>query len=451
MAARQTAPARVAAWGGMHRCTGCALTLALGLALGTLSAAPAARAQQLQSQLLNQDIPPDYSQGRNISVLERPHPEYDALGVPEGGFTVYPSISTGFGYSDNIFGTRDNKVGDEYFAVAPQVSVNSNWSRNAVSATVGADLREFVSHSSENEQGWHVALNGKYEIDNTDYLEAGFTSHKLYEEQDSGYYPTGAAAPLGYVDTGAFLRANHQTGRIHLILAGDYHTYNYDSVLAVGGGQLAQNFNNHDTWRVTGRGEYNLTPDTALFTEISHADNTYTHTTLGQDLSGTENRYLAGANFDLTALIRGTVGLGYIQRDYDNPAFHAVSGLATDVKLEYFPTTLMTVTGSVKREVDDSVDFNVGGFLNTQSQLRVDYELLRNLLLNAEVTYEDDNFHGVSRDDHILTYGAGAHYNFSRNIGVEAYGSYTDRSSFGQVLGPVFSETKFILTLYFKV
>ncbi len=432
--------------------TKCCCAVALGLALGSLAVAPAAHAQQaMQSQLLNPDIPPDYSQGRNVSVLERPHPEYDALGWHEGGFTIFPTLSTGFGYSDNIFGTRDNKVGDEYFAVAPQVTINSDWSRNAISATVGADLREFVSHASEDEQGWHVALNGRYDISSNDYLVAGFTAHKLYEEQDSGYYPTGAAAPLGYVDTDTFLRANHQTGRLHLILAGDFHTYSYDSVLAVGGGQLAQNFNDHNAWRVTGRGEYNLTPDTALFTEISHTDNTYTHTNLGQDLSGTENRYLTGANFDLTALIRGTVGVGYIQRDYDNAAFRAVSGLATDVKLEYFPTTLLTVTGSVKREIDDSVDFNVGGFISTQSQLRADYELLRNLLLNAEVTYEDDAFHGVSRDDHILTYGVGGHYNFTRNIGVEAFGSYTDRSSFGTLLGPIFSETKFILTLYFKV
>ncbi|MGC1304246.1 MAG: outer membrane beta-barrel protein [Caulobacteraceae bacterium] len=431
-----------------------ACLLACGVALGGLLAgASAARAQTqaLTSQLFNQDIPEDYDRGRNISVLERPHPEYDALGIQAGQFDLYPSLSTGLGYSDNIFGTRDGKVSDEYFEIDPQLTLGSDWKRNSVSASVGADLKEFVSHSEENEQGWHVLLNGRYDVTNDDYLVAGFTAHKLYEEQDSGFYPTGAAAPLGYVDADAFVRANHQTGRIHLILSGDYHTYTYDSVAAVGGGELNQNFNDHNAWRVTGRGEYSLTPDTALFTEITHQQNDYTHAGTGQNLDGTEDRYLVGANFDLTALIRGSVGAGYIERSYDDPAFHAVSGFATDVHLEYFPTTLMTISGSVKREIDDSVDFNVGGFFDTSSQLRVDYELLRDLLLNAEVNYEDDDFNGVSRDDHITTFGGGAHYNMNRNIGIEVYGAYTDRSSTGHLLGPIFSETRFILTLYYKI
>jgi hypothetical protein len=424
---------------------------ALSVLLAGGGAVHAQAAPEMRSQLFNQDIPEDYNRGRNISVLERPHPEYDALGIEEGQFTLFPSLSTGAGYSDNIFGTRDSKVSDEYFEIDPQLTLNSNWERNAFSASVGADIKEFVSHAEENEQGWHAQVSGQYDITNNDYLVAGFTAHKLYEEQDSGSYPTGAAAPLGYVDTDTYLRANHQTGRIHLIASGDFHTYTYDSVPAVAGGQLAQDFNDHNAWRVTGRGEYNLTPDTALFGEVTHQENTYTHTSLGQNLDGTENRYLTGANFDLTALIRGSIGAGYIERSYNDPMFHGVSGLAADAHLEYFVTPLVTLTGSVKREIDDSVDFNVGGFFNTTSQVRVDYELLRDLLLNAEVSYEDDDFRGVSRTDHITTFGGGAHYNLNRNIGIEAYGAYTDRSSFGHLLGPIFSETKFILTLYYKI
>lgn len=419
-----------------------------------LGAAGAAHAQDaLRSTLFNQDIPDDYNRGRNISVLERDHPEYDALGVPLGGFTLYPSATLGGGYLDNVFGTSTGKVGDGYFDIDPQVAVTSNWSRNSVAATVGADIREFVTQTAENEQGWHVLLSGRYDLTNNDYFTGGFTARKLYEEQDSGFYPTGAAAPLGYLDTDTYLRYNHETGRIRLVLSGDYHTFNYDSVAAIGGGSLSQSFNDHNAWRGTAHGEYNLTPDAGLFVEVSHQQNTYTDIGPGggQDLNGDENRFLVGGNFDLTALIRGSVGLGYIERNYDDHAFRGVSGLAVDAHAEYFPTPLITLSGSVQRTLQDSIDFDAGGFVSTISQARADYELLRSLLLNVEINYENDAYRTVSRTDNITTVGGGATYNLNRNVAVQGYAAYTDRASTGNLLGPVFTETRFVLSLIFKI
>ena len=416
-------------------------------------AGPAAAQSTIRSEIFNQDIPDDSSRGRNIGVLDRDHPEYDGLGVPLGSFTAYPSLAVGGGYETNIFGTKADKVGDGYAQVDPQLTAGSNWSRNAVGASLGADIKEFFSHGDENEQGWHALVDGRYDLGDKDAVYAGFNAQKLYEEQDSGFYPIGAAAPLGYIDTDAFAREEHKVNRIRLVVSADYHTFTYDNVAAVGGGTLSQSFNNHNDWRVTGLAEYALTPDTAVFAEVSHLKNTYTDTTPngGQDLDGDENRYLMGINADLPVLVRGSVGVGYVQRSYDDPAFQGVSGLALDVHLQYFPTTLLTLSGSVKRTVEDSIDFDNAGFVSTNSQVRADYELLRDLLLNAEVAYENDAYRTVARNDDITTFGGGATYNLNRNTALHGYASHTNRASTGALLGPTFTETRFLLTLILKL
>ena len=420
---------------------------------GMLGVTAAAAQPSIRSTLFNQDIPDDSDRGRNVSVADRDHPEYDALGIPLGAFTAYPSLFLGAGYLSNVFGTKTDKVGDGYFDIDPQLTVVSDWGRNAIGATVGTNARVFATQSTENEDGWHVQLDGRYDISHDDTLNAGFTAAKLYEERDSGFYPVGAAAPLGYVDTDTFVRGIHKTGVISLAVSADYHTFDFDNVAAIGGGVLQEGFNSHNDYRLTGRGEYALTPDTALFAEVSHQHNTYTDIAAngGQDLNGDENRFLFGGNFDLTHLVRGSVGLGYVQRSYDDQAFQGVSGVAVDAHVQYFPTTLVTLSGSVRRTVEDSVDFDNAGFIATVSEVRADYELLRNLLLNAEVDYENDAYRTVDRTDDITTIGAGATYNLTRNVGIGAYASQTNRASTGTVLGPTFTETRFVLSLNLKI
>ena len=216
---------------------------------------------------------------------------------------------------------------------------------------------------------------------------------------------------------------------------------------------MDESFNNHTSGRVTGHAEYSLTPDTAVFAEVSYQQNTYTNISLngGQDLNGDEERYLVGADFDLTHLVRGSVGIGYVSRSFQDNAFKGVSGVAADAHVQYFPTPLLTVSGSLRRTSEDAIDFDTGGFLDTVSEVRIDYELLRNVLLNAEVNYENAAYQTVSRNDDITTEGGGATYQLNRNVGVELSAAHIHRASTGLLLGPTFTENTVVLRLKLKI
>jgi hypothetical protein len=49
-------------------------------------------------------------------------------------------------------------------------------------------------------------------------------------------------------------------------------------------------------------------------------------------------------------------------------------------------------------------------YLATTVTANVDHELLRNLLLNASVGYEEDMYLGISRTDHIFSFCGGFKY-----------------------------------------
>ena len=44
-----------------------------------------------------------FARDRNVSVKDRPHPEYEALGVRWGSFHAYPKVQADVGYDSNIF------------------------------------------------------------------------------------------------------------------------------------------------------------------------------------------------------------------------------------------------------------------------------------------------------------------------------------------------------------
>jgi len=65
-------------------------------------------------------------------------------------------------------------------------------------------------------------------------------------------------------------------------------------------------------------------------------------------------------------------------------------------------------------------------------QVSADYELLRNLILQANFGYENDIFDGTNRTDHITSFGLGAKYLLDRRISLYAHYDHSGRySTFG--------------------
>ena len=80
-------------------------------------------------------------------------------------------------------------------------------------------------------------------------------------------------------------------------------------------------------------------------------------------------------------------------------------------------TGLTSLTMEVERSIEDAQVVGFDSFLSTQGTATVTHEFLRNVLLEGDVGYTENTYHGFSdRTDHVLEAGAGVRYLINRNL-----------------------------------
>jgi hypothetical protein len=413
--------------------------------------APPASAQPFGT-LLDVEIPFDISRGRNVSVQERQRPETDPLGLNQGAFLIYPKLEAGLGYTNNVYGSATNKVSDAYFTITPSVNIRSQWSRHSLHLMAEGDFRRFAQETLRNEDGYAFAADGRLDVYGDSNVYAQVKYQKDYEQQYSGSFPANAAQSVPFQRAIGTVRGTWQVNRMRLIGNLDLNNLKYQDTLSVSGTLLDQNYRDRSIYRGSTRLEYALNPDAAAFVQLTYAKSAYDRARAGfGERDSNEVRALGGMTFDLTALIRGSVGVGYVRRNYADARFGTAQGIATDLRIEYFPSGLTTISLSARRAIEDAILTDSAGFILTSAKIRVDHELLRNLLLYTQFDYEHDAFQEVLRRDNLFQYRLGGDYMISRNIRLAPEVSYIKRTSHGTPVGQAFDEARAYLLLSLQI
>ena len=223
--------------------------------------------------------------------------------------------------------------------------------------------------------------------------------------------------------------------RIRLQAGADWSTRDYDDAVLFGGGVADQDFRDRDQMLYQVRGDYAVSPDTALFARIKYNDRDYDLSPPSVPLLRDSKGYVAevGADFDLGGVARGAVAVGYLEQDYESAAFSTIDGISVDALVEWFPTQLTTVTFRGGRSVEDAAIQGAAGYLSTNVSATVDHELRRNLIVSATVQLSEDDYDGIDRTDERFNAELAATYFLNRNIGVRASVNHFKQDSSGAV------------------
>lgn len=409
----------------------------------------AAHAQAADANLVLPNLPLEYDRGKNTSVLQRERPEYQAQGVRAGSFLLYPKLELGAGITDNAYQVDTNKDGDVYALIAPSIAANSNWSTHELNFNAGARLRRFASETPRNETNYNVDVSGRLDATRSLNFNTLLRTSRSTEARSSAASPQDAAEAIQFQQTTASIGGTFAGARIRGQVAVSVDDFNFSDVRAFSGATINQQGRDQTLLRTTARGEYAVSPDTSLFLQGGYTDTSYRRPlTLGiPNRDSTEWNVIGGASFDLSALIRGGIGVGYLRRSYEAPIYRDISGLAAEARVEYFPTQLTTVGLNVRRTVQDSAFGTSSGFFATAAALRVDHELLRNVLLNAQVGYEQDDFVDQESRSKIFRYSVGGRYLLNRNFGFGLVVGRDNRSARGTVGLRAFDETRALLSI----
>ncbi len=409
-------------------------------------------AQSVDESLITPNLPLEFDRGRNVGVLQRERPEYQAVGIPLLSFTLYPKIETGIGFSDNAYQVAGGSVSDGFVNLSPSVTASSNWGVHQLTLDANYRARRYFSETPRNENNYSVGANGRLDITRSWTLDAQLRTARSTEPRASAASPQDAAESVQYRQTSGGLGTTFNGARIRGQITGNFDRVTFDDVRTFAGGTLNQSNRDQTVLRTTARGEYAISPDTSLFAQVGYTDTQYDEL-LAFGVANRDSKevnILGGATFDLSALIRGAIGIGYIDRRYDAPIYRNLSGLSAEAKVEYFPSQLTTVGLTVRRTVQDSYFFNSSGYFATAAALRIDHELLRNFLLNAQVAYEVDDFAENAGTINIFRVSGGGRYLLNREFGLGFVIGHDKRSGDGPGQTNTFGETRALISAIFQ-
>ncbi|MFN3523123.1 MAG: outer membrane beta-barrel protein [Phenylobacterium sp.] len=395
-----------------------------------------------------------FARNRNVSVRERPHPEYEALGLRAGSFLIYPRLEAAVESNDNIYATETNEQSDTIWRLSPSVNLISNWSRHSLQAYARGSFTRYADFDEENADDFELGARGRVDIQRFFEVNLEGSHARLTEPRVAQNTPDAAEAPIEYDLDRARIGARKTFNRIRV--GGDfaYDKYDYDDGRTIGTATspsvvIDQDNRDREVMEISGRVDYAVSPDTAVFVQVSHNTRAYdiasTPLVAARDSDGYE--VLAGADFEVSRLVRGDAAVGYLSQDFEDVRFQDIDGFGARMKLEWFPTQLTTVTGNVSRVVEDSVVIGAGGFLSTTASLQVDHEFMRNVILTGQVSYASDDFEGVDRKDDRWLGALSGTYLLNRYVGVGLTYSYFDQGSEGLDRGREFTVQKVALSL----
>lgn len=390
-----------------------------------------------------------FARDRNVAVTQRGRPELEALGIRVGTLMLYPKLQADIGHDSNVLASESGEVSDGFAKLTPSVDLESDWSRHALRGSAESTFTRYDELSNENSETWRLNTSGRIDVQRETQITGGGEIARLVEPRTSSNTPQAIADPIEYDARSFNAGVSHTFNRLRATGRLDVREFDYEDGRSIGGAVVDQDDRDQTTYEGLARIDYAISPATALFGRVLWNDRRFddpgTALTPNRDSSGINA--IVGANFELSNLVRGEVGVGYLQQDFDHPLYGEFSGLSANAQVEYFLSPLLTLGLSGNRSVADSGIIGTAGILNTTVQVTADYEFRRNIIVGARLGVAVEEFDAIDRENTRTFGGVRATYLMNRRFGVTATYDFETRESEGVNAINDFTANRVLLSL----
>lgn len=392
-----------------------------------------------------------FARTTDVSVDQRPHPEYQAQGALLGAFRLDAALRAGLAYDDDIL-AQPGSPSDEIAQFEPSMQLQSNWSRHYASIFARASENLFTERSDQTTLDYAVGSNDRIDLGRDMMIALGGSYERATDLRTDLGSPQNAAKPVRYDRARAYLGGVKQFNRLRLSLDADLQDDSYNNARTSTGVSIYQRDRDETIGTLSARAEYAINAGVSVY--VSAAGNTRSfRNELPGEFSRNSSGYdvAVGSNFDLTHLLRGELEVGYINQNFRNSAFPTVDGVSLRGSLQYFFSPLTTFTVTSTQTVGNSDIVGSAGYLQTIEQLTVDHELRRNVILSLRGGNEDDAIRGIDRHDERPYVGVSAKYLLNQSLGVVGgYDFYRD-SSTGALRGPSYNINRVFVSFIYQL
>lgn len=381
------------------------------------------------SQGLPQVIAPGLS---DPPVVRRRRPQeedpYAPLGLRLGGIIVRPGIDISGGYDTNPLraSPTSKPKGSSMIQIAPDVSVQSDWSRHALQF----DLRGTYNHYFDVENANRPTLDAKLTF-RGDMAEGGTLNLEAREKIDSqrpgspDLTSSVKGRPLTY-QTGASAGYTQKFGNASITGTVLADRYDFEDGKTTSGVTVSQKDRALVAYGAKLRGAYEITPGIMPYVEVGVDKRKYDIATdsAGYQRDSFGGTAKVGTTFELTRTVTGDVSAGYGYRDYSDGRLRTLSGALIDASLVWALSPISKLTLKAGSEFLETTQSGSSGAIGRRIGVAYTHDLLRNLQLTGSVDYTHASYSGVSRIEQTLIAGLRADYKIDRNFVFRASYSY---------------------------
>lgn len=398
----------------------------VGVGLLALSLSPGARAQYVESYFPTGT--PGFDREQGVTVLSRLRPLYEEPGVRLGAYTINARLDESVGYDSNITGVSGGPSSG-FVRTSPSISANSNWSRNRFGIAASMDNYSYFSASKQNYTNYSASIGGGYTIGRHD-LNVGY-SHLRQHQLGTDIGTVATTTPLAY-DVDA-VRADYtiEAGRFSFVPNLDVRLFQFGNASVVGQ-PTNQNFRDRTVviGGVTTR--YQLSDQRGILVVLQGINSHYIRP---QDQQVSNNSksvlLLAGIDYQATGLWRYRILGGVEVRDFAASQYGTRAAPVAEANVIYTPTGLTTLTGFVRRQIEDPQSEGTAGYTFTTTGLVVDHELRRNILLQGRGSFQAAEYFQGTGTTTSYSLGGGANWLVNRRVRLSADYDFTQQSGPG--------------------
>jgi len=387
------------------------------------------------------------------SVLNRPRPGYDALGIdlfagptdPGSPFILYPTLDVGGGWDDNVFREETDTDADFFVLVAPALSLVSDWVNHGLALGASAAIARYNETEQNNYTTFDLTASGFLDIGLDSQLYAGADFGRFVSPRDD-VDNEGTNDLVKYWSNGQVVGFRTQVGDLLFDVNGARERFDYIN------NEVNQEDRDRTEWAVNSRLGYEFQPGVVLFAEGGYNWRIYDDTVddfgYNRDSQGWYVR--GGFGYDVTGVIFAEIAAGYEQQNYEDPAFPDASGFSIRGDITWNPTDLLTVRGSAGSGINETTLDDASGGKEYFGGLGLDFDLAENLILTTDALYTRIGYDAATgfeeRKDELWLGRAGLIFLINEYFSLRADYTYSTRNS--NVAGEDFKDNTIFVTLH---
>jgi hypothetical protein len=362
---------------------------------------------------------------------------YEPYPHPVGSFDLYPTLTTNFDATDNFRASSINPQSDFYVTIAPELRARSNWSRHRLNASAFFSQSIHANLTSENVAQFGATADGQIEVSRATRINLDGNAAQQVENRADLGAQQGLPVPVTYRTAGGRIGVAHDANQLSLSGSFGINRIDFSNPTTATGIVVDQSFRDATTYTgVLGAG-YDLRSGVSIVVRGQYDERRFPNGpgTPGFDPTGAINRNSkgytieGGVALELSSLIVGTVRLGHLDRQYEDPRLKDVSGLSYSVDLLWNATPLTSLRLRAGRTIEDTASTLAAGNTRDQVDLKVEHELFRYVLLTGDVIYSEFSPNGPGASGEEFSAGVAALYRVDRRWTINGRLGYRQRTS----------------------